>query len=281
MRLALACSFLLASTAAFAQAPTDIADLVGTRGSSGEMELEARGYDYVRGNLWFNARTKACVRIRTSEGRYASIDTVGVSACASKEAAHQSANAPKAGFDCTKASSETEKTICASPSLSELDGEMTRLYQLAAGAMKKDPAQLKTFKAEQRGILKGRDDCWKAENRAECIRDVTAFQIDELRTGHFEARSDDKNGISSGPLVIECPGLGYLIGVSFTGKAEKLAVLSWLDQKVVLSNTAASAKDYRGNLYGKPYSASIAGDKVILNIPDEAKPRQCSLSEGG
>lgn len=74
---------LCGGSAAFAQAPSDLADLVGARAAGGETQLEARGYANVGGETgedrgwtyWWNARTQTCVTVSTVNGRYDAITT--------------------------------------------------------------------------------------------------------------------------------------------------------------------------------------------------------------
>jgi len=62
-------------------------DLVGARGSSGEAELESRGYGYVSGNkVGASSYTKysngtQCVTVRTTDGRYKSIVDTPMAQC--------------------------------------------------------------------------------------------------------------------------------------------------------------------------------------------------------
>jgi len=81
----LATSALLTAPAASAAPPGDLADLVGARGSSGEQEMQSRGYTNVtmsRGTqYWWNAGRGSCVGIRVANGRYQSVDTVSASRC--------------------------------------------------------------------------------------------------------------------------------------------------------------------------------------------------------
>jgi len=72
---------LLASHAAAQVTPSDVRDLVGARGSSGQSELASRGYVNVGGQTgddrkwtyWWNAQRGVCLSIATREGRYDSI----------------------------------------------------------------------------------------------------------------------------------------------------------------------------------------------------------------
>ncbi len=62
-------------------APSDLADLVGARGSSGETQMLNRGYalhhasqgEETSYTYWWNSSVKKCVRIATTDGRYAEI----------------------------------------------------------------------------------------------------------------------------------------------------------------------------------------------------------------
>lgn len=72
-----------------AQAPSDVADLVGARGAGGESELQRRGYIFVRTtsgddrkwSIWWNAARRQCVSVVTMDGRYAAITATPAPDC--------------------------------------------------------------------------------------------------------------------------------------------------------------------------------------------------------
>ncbi len=64
-------------------------------------------------------------------------------------------------FDCTKASSGAEKAICADPGLAALDRKLHAVFTEALAKAKDGMPQV--LKTEQRGWIKGRDECWKAQ----------------------------------------------------------------------------------------------------------------------
>lgn len=83
-------------------------------------------------------------------------------------------------FDCGKAQKgSVEEIICSDPVLSELDVKMSKVYKEAEekAANEKPPV----LKAEQRGWIKGRDDCWKSEDKKECIKETYLYRIAELQ----------------------------------------------------------------------------------------------------
>lgn len=79
--LALGASLLQAQSAAAQTTPSDVRDLVGARGSSGEGELASRGYvntgvqtgDDRKWTYWWNERRGVCLSVSTVNGRYDSI----------------------------------------------------------------------------------------------------------------------------------------------------------------------------------------------------------------
>lgn len=97
-------------------------------------------------------------------------------------------------FDCAKASGTVEKLICADEGLAALDRKLDSVYK-AAMAKAKDGLP-DTLRAEQRGWVKGRDECWKAEgaggpvflteswqatNVSECVQAQYRLRISELQ----------------------------------------------------------------------------------------------------
>ncbi|MBB1076984.1 MliC family protein [Rhodoferax sp. 4810] len=90
------------------------------------------------------------------------------------------AQAASPGFDCAKARSpSTEASICADAELAKLDRQMTQVY---AAALKKARQQRPpVLKAEQRGWIKGRNDCWKSADQRQCIADSYRLRIAELQ----------------------------------------------------------------------------------------------------
>ncbi|MCB1889614.1 MAG: MliC family protein [Rhodocyclaceae bacterium] len=117
-----------------------------------------------------------------------------------RPAAAASLSAEGPAFDCARANGEIEQAICRDPSLAELDRRMDAVYRAAlAKAGNEHPPMLK---AEQRGWIKGRNDCWKADDRHRCVADSYVTRIAELQaryrlvpaTGPFTFRCDDAPG---------------------------------------------------------------------------------------
>jgi uncharacterized protein len=90
-----------------------------------------------------------------------------------------SAWAATPSFDCAKASHEVELLICKDAALAEMDHTLNSLYHTL---MKHTPASRQgTLKAEQRGWVKGRNDCWKASDMRGCVASEYQARIAELK----------------------------------------------------------------------------------------------------
>jgi uncharacterized protein len=83
-------------------------------------------------------------------------------------------------FDCRQvAAGSIPALICQDAGLSALDRQLAQVYAQASQKAKTErPPRLK---AEQRGWVKGRDDCWKAQDQASCVRGETQRRIAELQ----------------------------------------------------------------------------------------------------
>lgn len=82
-------------------------------------------------------------------------------------------------FNCSKATHEIEQLICSDDELAALDVSLTGLYQTV---MKNTPkATQKQLKTEQAGWVKGRNDCWKADDKRTCVKTTYETRINELK----------------------------------------------------------------------------------------------------
>lgn len=73
-----------------------------------------------------------------------------------------------------------EDLICDDEDLSALDRKMASVY--AAASQKAVDERPRVLKAEQRGWIKGRNDCWKSNDRRNCVESSYRFRIAEFQT---------------------------------------------------------------------------------------------------
>ena len=95
-------------------------------------------------------------------------------------------------FNCAKAQGEVEKLICSDASLVALDRKLDGVYRSASAKAK---GKLATqLREEQRGWVKGRNDCWKAKAKTwitatwtvDTVKDCVDAQY-RLRTSELQA----------------------------------------------------------------------------------------------
>jgi uncharacterized protein len=101
-------------------------------------------------------------------------------------------------FSCAAVGADSiEALVCADEGLSRLDRQLAEVYGAALdrAADERPPV----LKAEQRGWIKGRDDCWKSDDRRRCVEDSY-----RLRTAELQARYRLVG--SSGPVTFTCNG---------------------------------------------------------------------------
>jgi uncharacterized protein len=82
-------------------------------------------------------------------------------------------------FDCRKAQGRAEHLVCTDGELAALDRQLSKVY--AAARQKASNEHPPTLKAEQRGWIKGRNDCWKSPDLRACVADAYRLRIAELQ----------------------------------------------------------------------------------------------------
>jgi len=83
-------------------------------------------------------------------------------------------------FDCGKVEvGSVEELVCKDAGLAALDRKLDEVY--AAATQKTTNEHPPILKAEQRGWVKGRNDCWKSVDRRQCVEDNYRRRIAELQ----------------------------------------------------------------------------------------------------
>ncbi len=101
-------------------------------------------------------------------------------------------------YDCAQAAvGSIEKLVCGDEALSALDRKLAQVY--AAATRKATNEHPPVLRAEQRGWIKGRDDCWKAEDRRKCVETEYLRRIAELQARYRLVQA-------IGPVVYACDG---------------------------------------------------------------------------
>lgn len=139
-------------------------------------------------------------------------------------------------FDCRKSPGEFEQMVCKDPALAALDRQLTDTFaQALAKATDKT-----TLQATQRGWIKGRDECWKADDKPACVREAYIVRIIDLRI---------QNGLVVIPSAVEyrCDDNSKPFTATFYNDEPRAVVLTWGDdQAIVPVAMSASGARYAG-----------------------------------
>ena len=108
------------------------------------------------------------------------------------------AHAASPAFNCTQVEpGSIEEMICKDEKLAALDRKLAESYDAASKkAVNEHPPVLK---AEQRGWIKGRNDCWKSDDKRRCIEEAYVLRIAELQARYRLVPA-------TGPIFYACDG---------------------------------------------------------------------------
>ena len=113
-------------------------------------------------------------------------------------------------FDCAKADGEVETLICQDEGLATLDRKLDEVYKAALGKARDDVPQ--ALRTEQRGWIKGRNECWKAQgedNPAFLTASWQATSVRECVEGQYQLRISELQAQlqlvpAKGPVFFAC-----------------------------------------------------------------------------
>lgn len=193
-----------------------------------------------------------------------------------------SAVAVSPSFDCAKAGSEAEKLVCSDPALARFDNEVARLFALAGKDPNLTPQAASELTTVQRGWVKGRDDCWKASDKRQCVLASYGSRIQELRQGCANARKADAASVSVGPVVFKCEGIDAPLGVTFFTVEPGYAYLQNGASSVMFTaEPKAPDARYSGKgADGGDYVLVVDGRNAVFTRPGAAAAK-CVMDEIG
>lgn len=155
-------------------------------------------------------------------------------------------------YSCAKVEAGSiEALVCGDAALSALDRQLAAVYQAAtAKAVNEQPPLLK---AEQRGWLKGRDECWKSSDVASCV--ATEYR---QRIASLQARYQLVAG--RGPISFRCdpPAGGEVIATFYA--TEPASLVAERGDQVSLMLLQADGKSYLGR---NETLAEVAGGVTV------------------
>lgn len=140
-------------------------------------------------------------------------------------------------YDCGVARGIIEVLICQDPALSALDRKMADVY--AAAERKASNEFPMTLKPEQRGWVKGRNECWKSDDRSACVSESYRLRIAEL-----QARYRLIEPLATTTYL--CPGKAEVVAVYFATEPATLIAERGDSVSLMYSQPSASGSRYAG-----------------------------------
>jgi uncharacterized protein len=132
------------------------------------------------------------------------------------------ANTPS--FDCSTVKADTsEGLICNSDELMNLDRDLSKVYKQALMKATKEDM----LKAHQRGWIKGRNDCWKADDEKKCMAGEYKLRIKELKEkyGLTTDISDQSGSVSNGfDKVLKLQGITFHVQATNEGSVNEVTI---------------------------------------------------------
>lgn len=113
-------------------------------------------------------------------------------------------------FDCSKASGEVENLICQDEDLASLDRKLDEVFKAAMAKARDDMPQY--LRTEQRGWIKGRNECWKAQGEGNTVFLTASWQAENVREcveGNYRLRISELQAkwrllAAKGPVFYTC-----------------------------------------------------------------------------
>jgi uncharacterized protein len=179
-------------------------------------------------------------------------------------------------FDCSKASGSVEELICGNAELAALDQKLDATYKAATkviegfGGQAARKNELRNLKVFQRGWIKGRNECWKASDIAQCTRDEYQRRIAELQAQYVLVKGGK-------PVFFTCDGSPADEIVATFIPAELPAVRLERGDRTIIAIASSSAS---GAKYEGPFGMVFwtKGDQATVEWP-QGNEFKCVIRE--
>jgi uncharacterized protein len=144
----------------------------------------------------------------------------------------------KPSFDCAKANGEIEQLICSNYSLAAFDNRLAEIYSAELAK----PGAAKDLAVTQRGWLKGRDECWKAEDKLQCVTEEYMSRI-----AHLQINSPGQ--MAATPVTFDCDDKSAPLYMAFYSDLDNRPAVITLgnDQAMIFPLPSGSGTKYGRN----------------------------------
>ena len=179
------------------------------------------------------------------------------------------ASAAGPSFDCAKVEAGSiSELVCKDADLAALDRKLADVY--AAAAKKAANEKPPVLKAEQRGWIKGRDDCWKSDDKRQCVAQEYRRRIAELQARYRLVPA-------TGPVRFTCDGdpRNEILVTYFPTEPPTLVAERGDATSLMYRDGSAGAATYQGR--NETIVEDAGGATVTWGF--EAKPMRCTKEQ--
>lgn len=171
-------------------------------------------------------------------------------------------------FSCANVESGSiEAMVCSDPQLAAQDRQLAAVYGQAWTVA--DENGLATLRGEQRGWLKGRDDCWKSDDQRSCVSHSYQLRIAELQARYRLLKGD-------GPFIYECDGNPATKVVVIYFPTEPLTLIAERGDSAALMYLQSSVGE--GHYQGRNESLTAYQGVTTIVWGDQAEPIHCTVA---
>ncbi len=159
--------------------------------------------------------------------------------------------------------------VCSSLLLSSMDIHLQQLVERVTAELDKD-GQGQSLADDQQAWKETRSACLGANLPEECLTQVYAARIHQLRAQFPALRQSGESSIARGPFALDCRGLDDQLSVTLIDADKGLAYLEQNGRGFVLMGAAGSlGSKYEAIVDGKDATFYIHGSQSLLTLPDE------------
>lgn len=172
-------------------------------------------------------------------------------------------------FDCAKAESEAETMVCADYGLAALDNRLAEVY----ASELTNPGASKDLAATQRGWVKGRDECWKADDKKLCVEE-------EYRTRVAELQINSPDAMAATAVEFKCDDNSKPFTMAYYNNLDdKPAVITFgNDQAIIFPQPAASGTQFgRKGITYREHQGKAAVDFYGIKLECTPVPASANL----
>ena len=167
-------------------------------------------------------------------------------------------------YDCSATEHEVENLVCDNPALSALDRKLADVYRQSVAVLESvadAAAALRYLRAEQRGWIKGRNECWKADDSIGCARNSYEVRIAEMQARYFLVDGSD-------PVFFACNDNSEIVATFIPTEPPTVRLERGDTVKVGWQVPAASGAKYEAG-FGVTFWSK--GDEAIVNWPQDTR----------